>query len=197
MGVLLAGASNSAPASLDSLREGATRDDVMRLAGTSPQRCVYSGPDRELCRWEIEGQLVTPGSQAGAGRVVALVCDLPTQASDTPSGQCFARPAASSDGALPAVSSAGENTERARRAAAALAEARTVVDLSRLVGDAPDACHTRWGGQVCSWSLDAGDAGAQDLASLTQGVGAKQLRCLLPLDSAQRKPESCVVVEVE
>lgn len=198
MGVLIATAGRGEPLPRASTAAGATLATVERLAGGGPERCVYAAPGRELCRWEIEGRLVEPrGAEPAATRLV-LVCELPAEGGQEPAaaGSCFIGTLAG-DAWLPPVSAGPDVSERARQAATrALAAARDVTSLSRLVGDAPETCQTLWGGQLCRWGLRLERLASPDLALLTEGQGDKELRCLLPL-AGGRADGSCAVLVVD
>ncbi|MDJ0849817.1 MAG: hypothetical protein QNK04_15715 [Myxococcota bacterium] len=199
MGVLIANAGRIDAVRVETIAPGASLASVERLAGGKAERCLYAGPGRELCRWEIEGRLVDPSGpqpiQDPETGPIILVCELPSDGSQAQQGTCFvgSRPFVST---LPPVSAASDAAERVRLAAEALDAARDVTALSRLVGDAPDACRTRWGGQMCVWRLEAGMPGSARLAALADGEGQKELRCLLPL--ADPRPDgSCAVVSAD
>jgi hypothetical protein len=77
------------------------------------------------------------------------------------------------------------------QAARQLAEARTIQDLSHLVGDVPEDCLTGRGVQTCRWRIAAGEAG---YGIFVAGAGGTvELRCRLPLDGSDRPAESCLV----
>ena len=72
------------------LQASASRSDLVRFAGRQPDRCVYSAPNRELCRWKIEGRLIRPGhanlrSVLGS---VNLLCDVPIGPRSEAEGAC-------------------------------------------------------------------------------------------------------------
>ncbi len=200
MGVLIANAGRIEPAPVQKIGTGATFESVERLAGGKAERCFYAGPGHELCRWELDGRLVEPTGaepieELETGPII-LVCELPSQGNPmVQDGVCFvgSRPFVPE---LPAVSAPADAAERIRLAAEALEAARDLTTLSRLVGDAPETCETRWGGQVCAWRLRAGMPGTTTLAALGEGDGEQELRCLLPL-AAPRATGTCAVVNAE
>jgi hypothetical protein len=197
-GFLLVRDSRGEIADLVSVAQRARRAEIERFAGRGPDRCVHARPGRELCRWSLAGRVVTPSGSAAVEGPVNLVCELPTDAASPAPGSCFARGravAAEAEGGLPPVSAPADASERARHAAGLLAEARNVGELSLLVGDVPDACHTVHGGQLCRWELRENSAARERLAALAPGEGALELRCLLPLEDVERPQHSCAVVE--
>lgn len=188
MGVLLARAAHGEPPAFTDLAQGATRTHVSDFAGSEPERCAHAGPGREVCTWRIEGSLVEPGGHHAAGDSVDLVCELPVHAAGDGVGSCFVRGRReSAKPALPPVGAAADDVvlERGR-----LDAARTLFELSRLVGTAPAECLTRYNAQLCRWPLDR----ALRLSALAESEGEPELRCWLPLDGRRRPVESCQVV---
>jgi len=199
IGFLIVNDSRGEIADLVAVAQRAERAELVRFAGGQPDRCLYAGPGRELCRWEIAGTVVVPLGSAAIQGPLKLVCELPTGAARDQRGSCFVRgeAAAFAGAPLPPVSSAATPEQQARHAAAVLGEARTIAELSLLVGDAPESCHTVYAGQMCRWSLPEGSGGRERLAALAGDEGLFELRCLLPLEATGRPPESCAVVSVE
>ena len=205
-GIVVA-AGGPAPAANDDPQVSATRSDLAHFAGRQPDRCVYSAPDRELCRWRIEGRLIRPGhaDQRGVPGGVNLVCDVPIGAQSEAEGDCVVL--ALEPGAMPSLTEADRAelppVSAARpapppsvnpmEAARELAEARTVQELSHLVGDVPEDCLTGRGVQICHWRIAAGEAGYGIFASVAGAVGSVELRCRLPIDGSERTAESCLV----
>ncbi len=185
----------------------ATRSDLVRFAGRQPDRCVYSAPDRELCRWRIEGRLIRPGHAdlRGVPGRVNLLCDVPIGPRSEAEGACVIL--ALEPGAVPILTEADRDelpaVSAARpapppsvspmQAARQLAEARTVRDLSHLVGDVPEDCLTGRGVQTCHWRIAAGETGYGIFAAVAGAGGSVELRCRLPIDGSDRPAESCLV----
>lgn len=196
VGFLLVSDSRGDIADLVTVAQRARRAELVRFAGRGPDRCVYARPGRELCRWSLEGSVVTPSGAAPVAGPINLVCELPTDAASQAPGSCFVRGravAADAESKLPPVSAASDPLQRARHSAGILAEARNVAELSLLVGDVPDGCHTVYGGQLCRWSLGEDSPARERLAALAAGEGALELRCLLPLEDVDRPQHSCAV----
>jgi hypothetical protein len=200
-------AGGPAPAANDGPQVSATRSDLVHFAGGQPDRCVYSAPNRELCRWRIEGRLIRRGHadpRAVPGGV-NLLCDIPIATASGIEGACVVlalEPGAvpslteADHGKLPPVSAAQPAPPppvSPMQAARQLAEARTVRDLSHLVGDVPEDCLTGRGVQTCHWQIAAGEAGYGIFAAVAGAGGSVELRCRLPIDGSGRPAESCLV----
>lgn len=196
VGVLMVSDSRGEIADMVAVAQRGHRAELVRFAGGAPDRCVYASPGRELCRWRLAGSVVRPSGTSVAGGPVNLVCELPSDVLSDQPGSCFVRAQMASEEAdgLPPVSAAADPVRRASLAATILAEARTVTELSLIVGDAPDSCHTIFGAQLCRWKLDVGRAARDRLSALTPGDGPLELRCLLPLEAVERMNQSCAVV---
>ncbi len=76
-----------------------------------------------------------------------------------------------------------------------LADARTAIELSTLVGDAPEACQSRDARFLCVWKSNSGTYGHGTLAvSIDADFGKKvRLRCWLPAEGSPRAPDACSV----
>ncbi len=198
-----------APASGEARSMSASRMELESFAGSSPDRCVYSAPDRELCRWRVEGRVIRAGRTDGPGVVsgVNLVCELPIDPRSLETGSCNVHALepgavarlAQSEGMdrLPPVSAARPETLVTPidplAVAVALSEARTLRDLSKLLGDIPESCLTGAGVQTCRWQISEGSVGEMLFASAPEMARAVELLCRLPLDGSARSAESCLV----
>jgi hypothetical protein len=172
----------------------ASHAELDALAGHGPDRCVHARAGRQVCRWQLAGQLFRRDQPAATG-ALNLVCDLPKNRA-AGSGPCVALEAPA-DGALqapavlPQVSAAPPKIEHAL---AALTEASDMLALSQLAGDVPAVCRARMDFQECRWNLREGTSGHRLLASLVGKKGPIALDCLLPLDGGPRTEHSCRVV---
>jgi len=172
-----------------------SKAQVIAFAGGPPERCVYAGPDREICTWKLEGSLIRPGEIAGVERGgVNLVCELPIGAGVEGESNCAAHGRDASPD-LPPVSAAPRLAEALPGVPVAeLADALTLVEISHRIGDVPDACLTGPGWQTCSWRVSNAIA-AREIAGSVASIpsDAYQLRCQLPIDGSDRAPGSCLV----
>ena len=182
--------------------------DLVQFAGGEPERCVFAGPDRQICRWEMEGRLLTGDSSqnsskdshrdsnnASSSNRVHLICEtrIGEAAPGADDGACSVYPVLAEE-----IRSADATGTTARRdTAQRLVEARTVTELSDLVGDIPDDCATGTGTQLCQWRLDESTIGRLQLQQLAETVAPVHLRCELPLDGEPRAVGSCGMVADE
>ena len=182
------------------LDESTTKVELAAFAGDEPLRCVFSAPGLELCAWQIrsgDDAWTALAADAEAAGDLNLLCELPLDGSPRAEGSCRVHSrsvhATSDAEGLPPVGAAG-SLENRREAERRLGEALTVLALSHLVGDAPERCKTGASVQTCEWSLAEGAAGYGLLASLVDDAGSGstvRLRCVLPLDGAARRTDSC------
>jgi hypothetical protein len=172
-----------------------SKAEVIAFAGGPPERCVYSGPDREICTWKLEGSLIQPGEvEADPESGVNLVCELPLGAWVEGDSDCAAH-GREMPPHLPAVSAAPESVKAFPGVPVAeLATALTLGAISHRIGDAPDACLTGPGRQTCSWRVSNATA-AREISGSVASIpsGAYQLRCQLPIDGSERAAGSCMV----
>lgn len=197
--VLLLGCAGSGPATQADLDASATKTELSEFAGREPERCVFSAPSLELCSWrlqEVDRGWAVLAEPLGASGGVNLVCEVPIDGGPRTEGSCVGHALAA--GKLPAVSATGGAPGEHREAAAQrLAAARTVRELSELLGDAPDKCLTGMGVQRCAWSLSEEMPGHELVAELATAPGALELSCLVPLDGSPRAADSCTVKAVD
>lgn len=171
-----------------------SKQRVIAFAGGPPERCVYAGPNRELCTWKLDDTPVAPPADS-ATQGANLLCELPIQPEPGFEGSCSAH-GRSVVADLPSVS-AGDTPDAMPKPTPPgspvieLDNARLLLDLSRRLGDAPDVCHTGLQQQTCIWRLSA-ETVARTFAAARAGR-PHELRCTLPLDGSDRAAGSCTV----
>ena len=74
-----------------------------------------------------------------------------------------------------------------------IVKARTISDLTRLVGVAPKCESLAPGSRLCSWNISNRMPGYGALASILHTRRRVFLICDLPLDNSERSPESCTL----
>ena len=165
-----------------------------RLVGAKPLRCVFAGPDREICSWRLHGRVFQAGDAGAvdAPRDITLVCEV-SLSGETDEPSCRSHSSEQIEGAdLPPVGAGNRVDELPSRPlleGEELAQARNITELSHLAGDVPERCVTRVGSQSCIWQLRPGSDGHARVAAGRSG--SVWLRCQLPLDGSDRAPGSC------
>jgi hypothetical protein len=155
------------------------RVTITGFVGAPPAACVASSPRTELCQWPMGPRQLgwAPLARAiGTDDRINLLCELPTRRSRAVESREVVR---------------SRYQDEADRA---IAEAVTLVDLSRLVGAAPDECTAASGGlRFCLWRTTNRTFGHGTLAMWIGASKGKKirLRCLLPDDGSPRRPGSC------
>jgi hypothetical protein len=191
-----------------------TKVELSIFVGAEPSWCTAVFEGEEVCTWTISNR--QSGWRALAATVptkaqVFLVCELPTSALGREPGSCSVHPRRSNraDWKPPFKNDRMERTrrkrveneeaqaQRRRQAVALLDSARTLMDLSRLVGRGPDSCVLREGALRwrCSWRADLATEGQGTLATAA-GADYDQkitLDCFLPADRSPRSLESCTL----
>jgi hypothetical protein len=191
-----------------------TKVELSIFVGAEPSSCTPIFVETEICTWTISNGEAGWKALADAIRTehsLHLVCEVPTGAHSREPDSCSVHPQRSNraDWRPPFRSERMERTrrkraenqkaaeERQRQAAALLDSARTVMDLSRLVGKGPKACSMpkgslRW---QCVWHADLATEGHGTLATLAGAAYDDEIRleCFLPADRSPRSIESCSV----
>lgn len=197
---------------VDPLAAERTRADLVLALGHPRTDCVASRPGLELCEWSLGNRDAAWKELArtiGTDARVAVVCELPADGSPRAAGSCTLHPRESNHApwALPNVAASrrgsGSLAERraarervSQRAQATLAQARTLVEISRLIGAAPDQClEIEPGLQSCLWRATSRTFGHGMLAATIEAPRRKKLRleCRLPTDDTPREANSCSV----
>ena len=194
------------------LADVTSRDALDRFTGVPAEVWVSSGPGTELCEWRLGKR--DPGWAAlataiGSDDRINLLCDLPSDGAPRGRGACSVHPRRTNRAkwVMPrgidskGARASGESKRQARQryrqiASAALAEAGTLVELSRLVGAAPDQCTERASqDRVCLWRTTSHTWGH---GTLVMSIGAPKrkkvrMECRLPSDGRRRASDSCRV----
>jgi hypothetical protein len=193
------------------LAEQAYKDDLRRFAGRPPSNCVISTQTTELCEWQLGNRHAGWASLAEAidtDDQVNLICDLPRDGGPRARGSCTAHPRRSNRGQFPIPASSGVKRSTAEESPSqararyrrltnqALARARTLPQLARLMGAIPNECLPNPGdSQVCLWRTTNRTYGHGTLAMSIGAPKRKRVRmqCRLPTDGSERAPDSCFV----
>jgi hypothetical protein len=197
---------------VDVLAAQRTRADLEVFLGRPPVRCIASRAGLELCAWQLgnRDREWKPLARSIDTRArVNVLCEVPADGSARAPGSCSVHPCESdhSPWALPnlhpsrrgdaSVADRRAARERvARRAQATLDDARTLLEISLLVGEAPDECRSAQPGvRTCLWRATSRTHGHGMLAATIEAPRRKKVRleCRLPADGTAREPGSCEV----
>ena len=205
--VLAPGAQASADALLAPYRSA---DELGQFVGHLDARCVQNSQSTELCQWQAGKR--DSGWRAMALAIetrhrVNLICELPTSGASRTDGSCTIHPVRSNrnaweTGSRGGAKGAGDSVRRKANARAKnhvtadrwIAEARTMLELSRLLGAIPDECTSRSENeQYCTWRTTKYTFGHGTLAAWIEVRKSKKIwmRCPFPKDGGRRPPGSC------
>jgi hypothetical protein len=210
--ILLGAPAGAGAQDADVLAAQRTRVELDAFLGRPAARCIASSAGLELCEWQL-------GNRDAAWRPLArsidtdsrinVLCEIPADGAARAPGSCWLYPRRSDHGPWtipnlqPTKSSGGSVADRraarerlVRRAEAALAQARTLLEISRLIGAAPDACvPAEPGARTCLWRATSRTWGHGMLAATIEAPRRKKLRleCRLPADGGPRGADSCKV----
>lgn len=191
-----------------------TRRELSDLIGKEPTTCVAADSHSELCSWYV-GQgypaWKTLAGSIGTRDLVVVLCVLPADGGARTKDSCTvhaarSRPLAMSEPTAEDQAGSGDAVEasapadpgaarlEAERAQATrlLSNARTLVEISQLLGWAPDSCTaTSAVEQMCLWRLTPWREGWAIAAALAGTTGRATIFCELPLRGGSRGPDSC------
>jgi hypothetical protein len=185
------------------------RDELSGFVGTPPAICTQDTPRTELCEWQVNDRLAgwQPLAQVIATRDrVNLICELHLSGATREPGSCTAHPRRSNRAswqtagkragrASTTASERAEIVEGNRRLAEHwMAQADTLLRMSRLMGAVPSGCGSRSAvEQACSWHTTAQTFGHGILAVWIDASRSKKiiLRCTFPKDGGPRALDSC------
>jgi hypothetical protein len=183
--------------------------DLDRFVGAPARACLPVTPASELCEWQVGAR--QRGWQALAAAIdsgdpLNLICELPVDGAARSHAACSAHPRRSNRYSWRIERPHGSGASEAAREAARLRheyfetadrwirDARTLPELSRLMGALPGECGpgppaTR----VCLWRTDRRTLGHGTLAVWIGADKSKKIRleCVLPADGSPRAPDSC------
>ena len=201
----------------DILRTAPNRMALTNLLGVDVDRCLETGEGTIHCAWHLRNKHAGWSELArvlATRKRVAVVCELPEDGSDRELDSCAARPQSSNRSmfntskgkAGPGSRKGGPRGPRdpnaSREAYASIARqwldgARTVAELTRLMGALPTSCEAGLGmpgKQVCVWKLTRRTYGHGTVAASEKATLSKKmiLRCTLPIDASPREAGSCL-----
>jgi hypothetical protein len=202
---------NAAGRTEELLRSYPGSNELSGFVGMVPEHCLKSSLDTDLCQWSAGNRL--PGWRPMATAIgtrdrVNLVCELPASGAPRAPASCSIHPRRSNryswsvptgrktKARRPLDESASQARERNRSTANAwIEQARTLAELSRLMGAIPESCTLQSDGaeQACLWRTDDQTFGHGTLAAWLEVSKSKKIRfhCRLPFDGSPRAPASC------
>jgi hypothetical protein len=168
-----------------------TRGEMLRVITAEPLRCPASRDGWEICVWQLGDRNAAWYALAqtlGTHYRVNVICEFPS-GGGARERDCLALPAASPP-------TQGKSPKRLHtspaEAQAQLDAARTIWELSALVGDAPVRCSSvDERSRFCVWQATNRTKGFATLLPLLEKRARLQLSCTLPADGSQRAPGSC------
>lgn len=186
-------ACTSPPPRSEALHSARSKADVEIFLALEPDMCVPSGPGLELCSWRSIGNQHPSwkalSREVGTRARVNVMCEFSMPDGLRSQEMCTIHAVREKDFYQ------YEGSRRTREATKILAEARTIGELSRLVGDIPNRCvAAEQYQQRCVWLLTGRTEGRAVLvATIRRYDTLARLTCRLPLDGSPRTGDSCVV----
>jgi hypothetical protein len=197
-------------ATMGDARTHAAIDDFV---GHPPERCVRATERDEICAWLVTGR--SPAWRPLAETIptsdrLNLLCVVPTDGSPRAAASCSVHPRRSDRQRWSPSKQAGAGhkgkdrgpnraqvrDELAQKAQGEIDDARTLADLSRLMGAAPDECLAAGDVQTCVWRATSQTFGHGLVAASIKASMRKKVRltCVVPLDGGPRGANSCTAV---
>ena len=187
-----------------------TRAELTAALGRRERLCVASSPSLLVCEWRIEFEAPRWSELAAmlpTEDPLNLLCELPADGAERAPDSCIVFPRRSnrflyllpysrtpSRTAKPPADRAEVRARYQREASAEIAWARTVAELSYLVGAAPNACEDLQDAtQGCVWGAANATYGHGTLAFSVSASSSEKvrMRCILPTDGSPRASGSC------
>jgi hypothetical protein len=179
------------------LSDAVTEGELTLRLGPSARSCVESTPGTRLCEWVVGDRNEAWEALARAIDTkdkVGVLCQLPSDGSPRAGGSCRAFPRRSDRYRF--LGSQARRQAAAEEARGRVQAARTLAEISELVGAAPSDCAPlRDARRLCTWDAHSRTYGH---GTLCVGLGLStreriRYRCELPQDGGPRGLESCRV----
>jgi len=185
------------------LEHAVTDGEITRLVGSYPALCVESRPGMQLCEWRLGKNESGWGALAAAVHTddrINLLCEVPLDGSPREPGSCWVFPRRSDRTLFQMPKSLGRKPAAIAKyrpeAQRTLDSARTLVELSRVVGAAPVECRPlRDERRLCLWKATSQTYGHGTLC-MSAGISTTlkvRMQCELPADGSERALETCTV----
>lgn len=186
-----------------------TLSEMNVFVGSAPERCEVVSNTTQMCVWSLskaESGWRPLAATLATGDRLNLLCEFSKGDGQRGEVSCSAHPKRSNrsyfrsrlrmnDKRMSRTIRKKIAKEEAEKSNALLATARTVFELSTLVGTIPDQCFQNEEKVFCTWGSDAGTYGHGTLAMAIEASFSKKvkLRCSLPADGQARSKDSCQV----
>ncbi len=185
------------------------KDELDRFVGALPASCIRNSPTTELCEWQAGDRLPgwPPMARAiGTRDRVNLICELYLSGAPREPGSCTVHPRRSNrtawesggrrtgKGSISKSERAKIKRQNQRTADQWMADADTMLRMSRLMGAVPNECISRSAvEQMCTWRTTSRTFGHGSLAAWIDVSKSTKIRlqCALPKDGSTRAPNSC------
>lgn len=182
--------------------------EISNLLGVGEERCTEVSTTEFLCQWRVGNRHVgweALSTALGTPDQVNVMCVLPRDGAPREPDSCVAFPRRSNRNLYVLPGTRTRSEARQKESTEALYQtnageeldfARNAVELSWLVGAAPNHC-----GPVgpeerqCIWKASASSYGHGTLVAYARAKKRERMRlvCRLPLDGSPRAPGSCKV----
>lgn len=180
------------------LSEATTKIEVVRFLSKAPGICVPSRRGFELCSWRaIERDRAAwhqLAASIGTRDRLNLLCEFPDDRAPRAPGSCSLHPRRSKEFEASPEASAALGATPENAAAATLNAAGSLIEVSKLVGDAPDSCSaTGPSASLCVWRVSNRCEGWGLLAAVVDTTEQVVLVCEFSRETGDRVPGSCDV----
>lgn len=183
-----------------------TAAELSSWIGSAPARCFPSGSGTELCGWVIGNRYEswrTLANSIETRRKVNVVCEVPVPQRSDAREACsvYARESERFDHGAISFSSASDvsaagSADRSAAARRILDGARTMRELSDLVGNVPDDCaEVSATERSCFWRLGNQSRGFDLVGAAVGSKKRVRLTCRLPADGSPRAVGTCQAAE--
>jgi len=193
------------------LSSAQTKGEISDFVGVGAFPCIPSSKGMTLCEWRLSNRAEgwRPIAEVIAtSRRVVLLCESPEDGSPRASDSCSATPqrtnrwmfSVKKKGAGRAGPESKRRAIRKKYSSVAqswLDEARTLTEMSRLLGAIPHSCDPlATGSQTCIWRTNSSVYGHGTVAASIRANLRKKVRliCILPTNGSARAEGSCRAV---
>lgn len=194
---------------IDDLLEGARdKQSIGAWVGVVMMRCLPASPATELCEWHVGRK--SHGWQALADGIdsddrITLICELAVDGSGREPGSCSAHPMRSNRTSFSSYNappvqghrraSQNKRVDYSKLAGEWIGSARSLADLSRLLGELPYTCFDMsQDSRACEWRATSRTYGHGTVAAWIDAPKSKKIRfqCTLPKNGEPRADGSCL-----